>query len=511
MEDISVRRFDPETNVVAELSGEKRLSQRSVRVPDARIGRSALARVLLSFLVLGIVGAVLAGIGLYVGYSYYSAAGPLETTKTFEIKRGLRTPEIAAALQDAGIISDAALFSAAAYVTGSRGRLKAGEYEFPAGVSVQQALNIISGGKARTYKLLIPEGFTVQQALERVKNHSVLTGEISELPPEGMIMPDTHVFPRGITRDELVKDMRVAQEKLLAELWEKRAQDLPFDTKEKALILASIVEKETARADERPRVAAVFVNRLRQGMRLQSDPTIIYGIVGGKGRLDRPITKKDISEKTPYNTYRINGLPPGPISNPGRRAIEAVLNPPDTKELYFVADGTGGHAFAETLDQHRANVENWRKIEKARKEDAEAEAIADAKAEPDDATADAEAANTEAGLAAATAPQSPAPEPPAELTGGTAAESQTNPPEPAPEPKPTAATEGEASPVPDAQPMPDLANLLQGDIDAAAAATAATPEPAPEPPAVAEAAPKPGDVVTVAKRLVPIPVPKPKL
>ena len=148
-------------------------------------------------------------------------------------------------------------------------------------------------------------------------------------------------------------------------------------------------------------MAAVFVNRLRQGMRLQSDPTIIYGIVGGKGRLDRPITKKDIAEKTPYNTYRINGLPPGPISNPGRAAIEAVLNPPDTKELYFVADGTGGHAFAETLDQHRANVENWRKIEKARKEDAEAEAIADAKAEPDDATADAAAAAEEAGPAAA--------------------------------------------------------------------------------------------------------------
>jgi len=508
MGDISVRRFDPETDVVAELSGEKRLSQRSVRVPDARIARSALARVLVSLLLLGIVGVGLAGIGLYIGYSYYSAAGPLETAKTFEIKKGLRTPEIAAALQDAGIISDAAIFSAAAYVTGSRGRLKAGEYEFPAGVSIKQAINIISGGKARTYKLLIPEGFTVLQALERVKNHSVLTGEITQLPPEGMIMPDTHVFPRGITRDELVKDMREAQEKLLAELWEKRAKDLPFDTKEKALILASIVEKETARADERPRVAAVFVNRLRQGMRLQSDPTIIYGIVGGKGRLDRPITKKDIAEKTLYNTYRINGLPPGPISNPGRRAIEAVLNPPDTKELYFVADGTGGHAFAETLDQHRANVENWRKIEKARKEDAEAEAIADAKAEPDDATADAEAAAAKAGSTATPAPASPAPEPPTEPAAGTFSQAQTKPPEPAPEPKANAAAEGEASPVPDAQPMPDLANLLQEDVNAAAAAT---PAPTPEPPAVAEAEPKPGDVVTVAKRLVPIPVPKPKL
>jgi UPF0755 protein len=215
--------------------------QRNVRVPDARTGRSALARVLLSLLLLCIIGAVLAAIGLFIGYSYYSAAGPLATAQTFEIKRGLRTPDIAVALQDAGIISDAALFSAAAYVTGSRGKLKAGEYDFPAGVSVKDALNIIVSGKARNYKILIPEGFTVEQALARIKDHSVLTGDITIVPPEGMIMPDTHAFPRGITRDELVKEMQAAQEKVLNDLWEKRAQDLPFDTKEKALILASIV------------------------------------------------------------------------------------------------------------------------------------------------------------------------------------------------------------------------------------------------------------------------------
>jgi UPF0755 protein len=251
-------------------------------------------------------------------------------------------------------------------------------------------------------------------------------------------------------------------------------------------------------------VAAVFVNRLRQGMRLQSDPTIIYGIVGGKGRLDRPITKKDIAEKTPYNTYRINGLPPGPISNPGRAAIEAVLNPPDTKELYFVADGTGGHAFAETLDQHRANVENWRKIEKARKEDAEAEAIADAKAEPDDAAADAAVAAEEAGPAAA----SPEPEVQAlaETPQFSAGNAQPAAPEPAPTPDPdTSSNATAASPLPEADPMPDLAALVQ-ENDALTAA--ATSEPAPEP--VLEAVLKPGDVVTVAKKLVPIPVPKPK-
>lgn len=476
--------------------------QRNVRVPDARTGRSALARVLLSFLALGLVGGLLAAIGLFVGYSYYSAAGPLETAKTFEIKRGLRTSEIAVALQDAGIVADAALFSAAASLTGARGKLKAGEYDFPAGVSVKDALNIIVSGKARKYKILIPEGFTVEQALARIKDHSVLVGDLTVVPAEGMIMPDTHLFQRGISRDELVKDMQAAQEKLLNDLWEKRAQNLPFDTKEKALTLASIVEKETARADERPRVAAVFVNRLRQGMRLQSDPTIIYGIVGGKGRLDRPITKKDIAEKTPYNTYRINGLPPGPISNPGRQAIEAVLNPPDTKELYFVADGTGGHAFAETLDQHRANVESWRKIEKARKEDAEAEAIADAKAEPDDATADAAAAAAEAGPAPTSQqPELPMPEEMPQFSAGNA--------QPA-EPEPTAdatSNDAAASPVPEGEPMPDLAALVEENKELTAAAepnAAVAPEP------VVEAVLKPGDVVTVAKKLVPIPVPKPK-
>ncbi|MBL8907534.1 MAG: endolytic transglycosylase MltG [Rhizobiales bacterium] len=481
---------------------------RSVRVPAARTGRSALTRVLLSFLVLGLIVAVLAAIGFFVGYSYYSAAGPLATAKTFEIKRGLRTSEIAVALEDAGIVSDAALFSAAASLTGARGKLKAGEYDFPAGVSVKEALNIIVSGKARTYKILIPEGFTVEQALARVKDHSVLTGELTVVPPEGMIMPDTHVFSRGMTRDELVKDMQAAQEKILNDLWEKRAPNLPFDTKEKALILASIVEKETARADERPRVAAVFINRLRQGMRLQSDPTIIYGIVGGKGRLDRPITKQDIAEKTPYNTYRINGLPPGPISNPGRASIEAVLNPPETKEIYFVADGTGGHAFAETLEQHRANVENWRKIEKARKEDAEAEAIADAKVEPDDAAADAAAAEAEAS-AASQQPELPAPEETPQFSAGNAQPIPSATSEPGPSPAADATSNAAAaSPVPEADPMPDLAALVAeaGGTEAAAAA----PEPAPQPEPAVAATLQPGDVVTVAKKLVPIPVPKPK-
>jgi UPF0755 protein len=205
----------------------------SVRLPDARPKRSALSRVLTSLVVIVALAALLAGVGLFVGYAYYNAAGPLQAAKTVEIKRGLRTPDIAAALLDAGVITSPELFSAAAYLTGSRGRLKAGEYEFPANASVRQALDIIVSGKALKYKLLIPEGFTVQQALERVKNQAVLTGDLTIMPAEGMIMPDTHVFQRGISRDELVATMQAAQKEVLEELWEQRAKDLPFDSRRK--------------------------------------------------------------------------------------------------------------------------------------------------------------------------------------------------------------------------------------------------------------------------------------
>jgi UPF0755 protein len=228
-------------------------------------------------------------------------------------------------------------------------------------------------------------------------------------------------------------------------------------------------------------------------MRLQSDPTIIYGIVGGKGRLDRPITKQDIAQKTPYNTYRINGLPPGPISNPGRAAIAAVLNPPDTKELYFVADGTGGHAFAENLDQHKINVEAWRKIERERQAGQEAEDIADAKQETGDEAADAAAAAAATASDAAAATPEPAPD------AAAAAPEPDAPTVDALAPAPVAA-EGVAAPLPEPKPMPDIAELETAEVSVAAA---------PEPPAV-ETALKPGDVVTVDKRLVPIPVPKPK-
>jgi len=191
----------------------------------------------------------------------------------------------------------------------------------------------------------------------------VLTGEVTTVPVEGAIMPETYVFRRGLTRQKMLNDMQAAQNKILDEAWKGRAPSDVLKTKEQAVILASIVEKETAIPEERPLVASVFLNRLKQGVRLQSDPTIIYGLVGGKGKLNRGLTKDDLASDTAYNTYKIDGLPPGPISNPGRASLVAVLNPPDTGYLYFVADGSGGHAFAKTLEEHNANVAKWRAIE----------------------------------------------------------------------------------------------------------------------------------------------------
>ncbi|MEL7048220.1 MAG: endolytic transglycosylase MltG, partial [Pseudomonadota bacterium] len=248
---------------------------------------------------------------------------------------------------------------------GDRTDLKAGQYRFEAGVPMASVLSTVLSGRSFLHKLTFPEGWTSQQIVARVQAAKNLSGEISAMPGEGTLLPDTYSFPDGMDRQGVIDQLLDAQRSLLAKAWENRQEGLPFKTPEEALILASIVEKETGKKNERRLVAGVFVNRLRKGMRLQSDPTIIYGIVGGKGSLGRPIYKSDIAKTTPYNTYRIDGLPPTPISNPGRAAILAVLNPAETKALFFVADGTGGHTFSETLAQHNKAVAVWRKIEKA--------------------------------------------------------------------------------------------------------------------------------------------------
>jgi len=249
-----------------------------------------------------------------------------------------------------------------------KSRLRAGEYQIPAHASMRDVMGILVQGKALLYKVTIPEGLTSQQIVERLKADAVLTGDISEVPQEGTLLPETYSFPRGTTRQQIVDQMRRHQEQVLDELWDQRAPNLPFTSREEAMTMASIVEKETGRPEERRLVASVFVNRLRKGMRLQSDPTIIYGITGGNGSLERPILQSDIDKATPYNTYQVAGLPPTPIANPGRASIEATLNPAETDYLYFVADGTGGHVFSSNLAEHTRNVAHWREVERQQRE-----------------------------------------------------------------------------------------------------------------------------------------------
>jgi UPF0755 protein len=417
-----------------------------VKVPGPRHAkerRSAIARVLQWTFLLLLAGVIVAGVAGFFAYGEYASPGPLAEDKVFMVEPGQSVAQIGDTLAQNGIVSNGRLFALMAQITGQRGRLKAGEYAFPKGATMADVIALIASGKAVTYKISIPEGFTSQMAVDRVNANEVLTGDPATVPPEGSILPDTYVFRRGMTRQKLVEDMQAAQKKLLDELWVVRKPVAVIATPEQAVTLASIVEKETAQADERPVIASVFINRLEKGMRLQSDPTIIYGIVGGKGKLDRALTKADIETTTPYNTYRINGLPPGPIANPGRAALEAVLNPEVTDKLYFVADGSGGHAFASTLDEHNRNVKNWRKIA--------GNAAAAQAAEEDETTAP--AAET-APAPAADAGEVPVPTPPAAAQAPLAEvtpdpEAPANPP---PEPPPAPQTAESQPPLPQAKP-----------------------------------------------------------
>jgi UPF0755 protein len=229
-------------------------------------------------------------------------------------------------------------------------------------------IDTIVDGKVVQHQLTIPEGLTSEQIVARLLENDVLAGTLREIPREGTLLPETYRFTRGTTREQMIQRMQAAQKRVVQEAWDRRNPDTPIKTPEQLVTLASIVEKETGRHDERTRVAAVFINRLKQRMRLQSDPTIIYGLVGGKGTLGRPIMRSEIEQPTPYNTYAIEGLPPGPIANPGRASIEAAASPSRTKELYFVADGTGGHTFSESLDQHNRAVGKLRQLEQQQRE-----------------------------------------------------------------------------------------------------------------------------------------------
>jgi len=317
-------------------------------------------------------------------------AGPLKAVKTIVVPDREGAQEIANRLETEGIISNAHVFVAhyllrSAFSSGEKQRfvLKSGEYNFDPGASIREVSDAIGKGRSVTFNVTIPEGLTSWQIVTRLKAEQFLTGDVQRVPAEGTLMPDTYRVPKGMSRNQLLDMMRSEHQKFMERAWAQRAQNLPVRSPEEALILASIVEKETGRRDERQRVAAVFVNRLRKNMRLQSDPTILYGLAGGQVQWGKPISRADINSRTPHNTYVISALPPSPICNPGRASITASLNPAATNEIYFVADGQGGHIFSETLKEHNNAVQNWRKAEKEiRARQAERQAQAQSQAQP---------------------------------------------------------------------------------------------------------------------------------
>jgi UPF0755 protein len=301
----------------------------------------------------------------YYGMQKIEAPGPLQEEKVVNIPARAGMADIADTLQREGVIDNNRwAFIGAVIALKARSELKPGEYAFQKNASLRSVIATMVDGKVVQHSVTIPEGLTSEQIVARLSENDIFAGSINEIPREGTLLPETYKFPRGTTRDQVIARMQQAQKRLVAEVWEHRNPDIPVKTPEQLVTLASIIEKETGKADERSRVAAVYVNRLRQKMKLQSDPTIIYGLVGGKGTLGRPIKRSEITQPSPYNTYVVDGLPPGPIANPGRASLEAAANPARTRDLFFVADGTGGHSFTETYDQHQKNVAKLRAMEK---------------------------------------------------------------------------------------------------------------------------------------------------
>jgi UPF0755 protein len=325
--------------------------------------------------------AVLAGAAALFAFFYFNSAlarpGPFSEPRAFVVERGASGATIAEKLEAEGFISDALLFRIATRLEGGAS-LQAGEYEIPANASTRQIVDLMTSGDALQHAITFPEGITIVAVMRIIEESDVLTGDLPETPPEGSILPDTYHVARGMTRAALLQQMRDAHDEAVAEIWASRQPNLPLATPDDLVNLASIVERETGIASERPIVAAVFINRLRRPMRLETDPTIIYGVclrhpdrcrdgrlVDAQGNR-RTIRQSEIDLNTGYNTYRIDGLPPTPIANPGRAALEATANPAESNAIFFVADGTGGHIFASTLAEHNANVARWREIEAQR-------------------------------------------------------------------------------------------------------------------------------------------------
>src|SRR5467141_421089 len=343
------------------------LEPERVPPPPKRSERARNPFVVVGNAIITIVLVLMIGGGaVYVyGKQMLEAPGPLQEEKTVNIPTRSKTRDIAEILQREGVIDvNSWAFLGSVFAMKASSDLKPGEYAFQKNASLRDVIATIVEGKVVQHSVTIPEGLTSEQIVVRLSENEIFAGGVREMPREGTLLPETYKFPRGTTRDQVIQRMQQTQKRVLAEIWERRNPDIPVRTPEQLVTLASIVEKETGKADERSRVAAVFVNRLRQRIKLQSDPTIIYGLVGGKGTLGRPIKRSEIQQPSPYNTYVVDGLPPGPIANPGRASLEAAANPARTRDLFFVADGTGGHAFTETYDQHQKNVAKLRTMEK---------------------------------------------------------------------------------------------------------------------------------------------------
>lgn len=318
-----------------------------------------------SFLLTGVALVFVASLVVLIGWIRYTNPGPLTESRTVVIPRGSGVDEIAHQLWHAGVVSDPYSFILGVGIDGNAPRLRSGEYAFAARVTSRDVANELASGRTVIRRLTVPEGLTTAQVLALVEAAEGLEGDIGPIPPEGTMLPSTFFYTWGDSRRQIVARAEHGMSETLAQLWAHRASDLPFHTPVEAVILASIVEKETAQPQERPHVAGVFINRLRQNMRLQADPTVIYGLTHGQGPLDRPLTHVDLETDSKWNTYVIDGLPPTPIDNPGKASLEAVLQPLRTDDLYFVSDGSGRHVFAKTLAEHNRNVTRLRQIERA--------------------------------------------------------------------------------------------------------------------------------------------------
>lgn len=338
-------------------------------------GRTVITGVGAALITLILVAVLVIGAGVLA----YQRPGPVArqgAATTVVLRKGAGVNEIASALKRAGVVRSNLSFIAAAQLTGGSRRLRAGEYAFPSRSSLAAVLARIRSGRIVHHRITVPEGLTSQQVVGILKQSPVLVGSVPT-PPEGAILPETYEVVRGEQRAAVLQRMMNARDRLLIQLWTRRRPGLPYTNIGQAVTLASIVERETAVPAERPRVAAVYLNRLAQGMRLDADPTVAYG-VDGRGPLGRPLSRADLQTDTPYNTYLHAGLPPGPIGNPGRASLAAVMDPPSTDELYFVADGSGGHVFARTLEEHNRNVAKWRQLSQAKQDAAQ---LADAAAQ----------------------------------------------------------------------------------------------------------------------------------